>query len=154
MGGWNILQVSINTSPEATDSRGKAYHRIWFINENKKTPISTYPEIFADKTWLLSNESRDVNTANVCKEIIATGTYANLSKTLPIDNSTFLLDILKIGKRKYTNFRRICKSENITFPSYSRLAQYRNDVNLVNELTFVTNSMNVTIGIAISYRKI
>ena len=73
---------------------------------------------------------------------------------MPIDKSTFLLDILEIGKRKYTNFRRLCKSENITFPSYSRLAQYRNDVNLVNELTFVTNPMNVTIGIAISYRKI
>ena len=110
--------------------------------------------IAAYALMLLSNEYRDVNTANVCKEIIATGTYANLSKIMPIDKSTFLLDILEIGKRKYTNFRRLCKSENITFPSYSRLAQYRNDVNLVNELTFVTNPMNVTIGIAISYRNI
>ena len=75
--------------------------------------------IAAYALMLLANESRDVNTANVCKGIIATGTYANLSKTLPIDKSTFLLDILEIGKRKYTNFRRLCKSENITFPSYS-----------------------------------
>ena len=97
--------------------------------------------IAAYALMLLSNESRDVNTANVCKEIIATGTNANLSKIMPIDNSTFLLDILEIGKRKYTNFRCLCRSENITIPSYSRLAQYRNDVNLVNELTFVTNLM-------------
>ena len=44
---------------------------------------------------LLSNESRDVNTANVWKEIIVTGTYANLSKIIPIDKSISCLTSLE-----------------------------------------------------------
>ena len=103
---------------------------------------------------LISNESRDTNTVNVCDQIISTGKFSNESKTMPLDKSTFLLDILEIGKRKYTNFRRVCKSENVNFPSYSKLAHYRNNTLLVNELTYVSNQMNETIGIAISYKRI
>ena len=103
---------------------------------------------------LISNESRDTNTVNVCDQIISTGKFSNESKIMPLDKSTFLLDILEIGKRKYTNFRRVCKSENVNFPSYSKLAHYRNNTLLVNELTYVSNQMNETIGIAISYKRI
>ena len=73
---------------------------------------------------------------------------------MSIDKSTFLLDLLEIGKEKYTSFRLICKSEDIIFPSYSKLAEYRKDAVLVNELTYVNNVRNVTIGISLSYRKI
>ena len=79
---------------------------------------------------------------------------ADRSKIMPLDKSTFLLDILEIGKRKYTNFRRLCKSENINFPSYWKLAQYRNATVLVNELAYVSNAMNVTVEIEISYKRI
>ena len=73
---------------------------------------------------------------------------------MPIDKSTFLLELLEIGKAIYTSFRLICKSEDIIFPSYSKLAEYRKDAILVNELTYVNNVHNVTIGISISYREI
>ena len=46
---------------------------------------------------LISNESRDTNTVNVCDQIISTGKFSNESKTMPLDKSTFLLDILEIG---------------------------------------------------------
>ena len=79
----------------------------------------------------ISNESKDVSTANFCKEIIAKGTFADNSKIMSIDKSTFLLDLLEIGKEKYTSFLLICKSEDIIFPSYSKLAEYRKDAVLV-----------------------
>ena len=65
-----------------------------------------------------------------------------------------MLELLEIGKRKYSSFRSICRSENIIFPSYSKLAEYRKDAVLVNELAYVHNDHNITIGIALSYRRI
>ena len=113
------------------------------------------PKIIATYAlMLISNLSKDVNTSNVCKQIIAKGSFANEINSMPIDKSAFLLDLLEIGRRKYTNFKRLCKSENIIFPSYFKLAQYRHDVNLINELVFVHNEMNVAIGIAVSYKRI
>ena len=103
---------------------------------------------------LISNYSKDVSTANLCKEIISEGAFADLSKKIPIDKSTFLLDLLEIGKKKYTSFRSICKSEQINFPSYSQLAECRNNAVLVNELEYIRNVQNFTIGIALSYRRI
>ena len=103
---------------------------------------------------LISNESKDLSTANFCKEIIRRGTFADDSKIISVDKSTFLLDLLEIGKRKYSSFRSICRSENIIFPSYSKHAEYRKDAVLVNELAYVHNDHNITIGIALSYRRI
>ena len=105
--------------------------------------------IAAHALQLISNETKDVSTANFCKEIIAKGTFANNSKIMSIDKSTFLLDLLEIGKEKYTSFRLLCKSEDIIFPSYCKLAEYRKDAVLVNELTYVNNVHNVTIGISL-----
>ena len=114
--------------------------------------------ISAHALQLISNESKDLSTANFCKEIIAKGTFADNSKTMPIDKSTFLLDLLEIGEAKYTSFRLICKSEDIIFPSYSKLVEYRKDAVLVNELTYVNNVHDVTIGsqylIEISYSRV
>ena len=121
------------------------------------TSVATIEEtdpkiIAANALMLISNESRDVNPSHVCKEIIRSGTFAIEAITMPIDKSAFLLDLLEIGRREYTNFRRLCKSEQTTFPSYSRL--YRHSITLTNELVFVHNEMNIAIGIAISYRNI
>ena len=65
---------------------------------------------------LLSNGSKDLSMANLCKEILAKGKFADNSKIMPIDKSTFLLDLLEIGKAEYTSFRLICKSDDIIFP--------------------------------------
>ena len=53
---------------------------------------------------LISNLSKDVNTSSVCKQIIAKGSFSNETNPMPIDKSALLLDLLEIGRRKYTNF--------------------------------------------------
>ena len=58
-----------------------------------------------------------------------------------------------MGRRKYTNFRWIYKSEQIASPSYSKLAIYRNSANLTNDLVYVKSDMDIAVGIAISYRR-
>ena len=110
--------------------------------------------IAAHALQLISNESKDLSTSNFCKEIISKGTFADNSKIMSIDKSTFLNDLLEFCKQKYTSFRLICKSEDIIFPSYSKLAEYRKDAVLVNELTYVNHVHNATIGISLSYRRI
>ena len=54
--------------------------------------------IAAHALQIISNESKDLSTANFCKEIIAKGTLADNSKIMSIDKSTFELDVLEIGK--------------------------------------------------------
>ena len=103
---------------------------------------------------LISNESRDSQTADFCKEIINGGSFAGYLKSMPIEKSTFLLDMLEIVRIKDTNFRRLCKSEHITFPSFSKLAQYRNNIILENDLEYIHIASQTTIGIAISYSRI
>ena len=102
----------------------------------------------------MSNDSKDLSTANFCKEILSKGTFASQSMIMHINKSTFMLDFLEIGKRIYTAFRLICKSEDTLFLSYSKLTEYRKDVVLVNELIYVHNWHDATIGIVLSYQRI
>ena len=73
---------------------------------------------------------------------------------MSIPKATSLLDILEIGKRKYTDFRHPCKSENIQFPAYSKISQYRSDVILANEIGYFRNEIESIIGVGLSYRRI
>ena len=43
---------------------------------------------------------------------------------MPIHKSVFLLNLLEI-KRKYTELRQLCKSENLKIPSYNTISEYR-----------------------------
>ena len=65
-----------------------------------------------------------------------------------------LLDLLENGKRKYTDFRLLCKQEGLIFPQYVKLAEYRSDIVLSNELVYLQKAVSGNIGIAISYRSI
>ena len=74
---------------------------------------------------LIANEDQDRNTADSMMELVASGSFGCDFKHLPIDKSGFLLDFFEIGKRKYTNLRRLCMPEKIFFPAYNKLAEYR-----------------------------
>ena len=50
--------------------------------------------------------------------------------------------------------RKVCKQENIIFPPYNKIADYRANIVLSSELIEVQNSSNVTIGIGIYYKAI
>ena len=60
---------------------------------------------------LISTIVHDRKVSKVCTEILQTGTFSNSYKQLPIDKSASLLDILEIGKRKYSNTRKLCNQK-------------------------------------------
>ena len=160
MAGKNIVESNLSMETKKTISqltlKGLRARLNPLINliDSFATKEEVDPKIIATYAlMLISNLSKYVNTSSVCKQIIAKGSFASEKNSMPIDKSAFLLDLLEIGRRKYTNFKRLCKSENIIFPSYSKLAQYRHNVNLTNELVFVHNEMNVAIGIAVPYKR-
>ncbi|KAI6651781.1 hypothetical protein LOD99_5028 [Oopsacas minuta] len=59
-------------------------------------------------TYLLlfcCNEEQDMNSANVCKEILEKGNSSPIYPQLSLDKSAFLFDSLEIGKTKYLELR-------------------------------------------------
>ena len=102
----------------------------------------------------ISNNEHHRGVSSFCQEIINTGRYGLLQNQMSIPRAASLLDILAIGKRKYTDFRHLCKSENIQFPAYCKISQYRSDVILANEIGYFRNEIDSIIGVGLSYRRI
>ena len=50
---------------------------------------------------IFSQEESDFKSANICKDIIAKGSFAPTSHELSCENAAFLKDSLEIGKSKY-----------------------------------------------------
>ena len=69
--------------------------------------------------------------------VLETGTFAQPLKQLPNEKSAFLLDSLEIGKRKYSNIRKLCKTEGIIFPTYNKVASFRSDISLSNRIKLI-----------------
>ena len=59
---------------------------------------------------LVSNEVHD-KIPIVCAEIIRSDNFFNPLLHMLLSRSVFLIDHLKIGKRKYNELRRFCKTE-------------------------------------------
>ena len=98
---------------------------------------------------LIYNLCKDVNTSKVCKQIITKGSFAKEINFMSIDKSVFLLDFLEIGRRNIPTLIVF-----VIFLSYSKLAQYRYNVNIINELVFIHNEMNISIFVVASYERI
>ena len=89
-------------------------------------------------------------TASICKDI-EKGTFGIEMTKLPLDKASFLVDRLEIGRRKYTEVRRLFLSEDIYLPSFGKLIKHRCEVGLVNECEFINyKELSVPIGIGIS----
>ena len=99
---------------------------------------------------LISTIVHDRKVSKVSTEILQTGTFSNSYKQLPIDKSAFLLDILEIGKRKYSNIRKLCKPEGIIFPSYDHIAIFRSQIALTQKIKFI-HKEGQNIGVTHSY---
>ena len=99
---------------------------------------------------LISTIVHDRKVSKVCTEILQTGTFSNSYKQLPIDKSAFLLDILEIGKRKYSNIRKLCKPVGIIFLSYDHIAIFRSPVALTPKVKFI-HKEGQNIGVTHSY---
>ena len=90
---------------------------ISFLADRENTDPKT---IAALALQSVCNATYDKESAAISREI-ASGNVGNQSKEFPLEKAAFLFDVLEIGKKKYTDLRRICKSEEIRFPGYAGL---------------------------------
>ncbi|KAI6653963.1 hypothetical protein LOD99_3139 [Oopsacas minuta] len=93
---------------------------------------------------LLCNEEDNREVARVSKSIVQgkfSGQFgrASKSKELDVDKAIFLLDLLEIGKRKYTLLRQLLLSNEIHFPTYQRVADHRNNLVLRSMIQLYPN---------------
>ena len=74
-----------------------------------------------------------------------------LRKELDLNKALFLLDLLQVGKRKYTQLRQNLLSSEIHFPSYIKVAEHRNSIILrhfIQPYPTVTNPIGIHIPYA------
>ena len=69
---------------------------------------------------------------------------------LDLNKSLFLLDMLEIGKRKYTQLRQHLLSSDVRFPAYQRVIEHRNNI-ILRPLFLLYPNPTTPIGISVSY---
>ncbi|KAI6647700.1 hypothetical protein LOD99_8541 [Oopsacas minuta] len=92
---------------------------------------------------LCCNEEQDMNSANVCKEILEKGNSSPIYPQLSLDKSAFLFDSLEIGKTKYLGLRRTLLSEDLKLPGYNSVAKHRGQINLLDEVRIIHREFHV-----------
>ena len=101
----------------------------YFGTEIASVEDSTPFVIAALALQLMANEEDNRQVSKVAKEIVFSGGFSNINKRLfPVEKALFLLDLLEVGRRKYTQLHQILLPDNIVFPSYSKLADLRDIV--------------------------
>ena len=92
---------------------------------------------------LLSNLTENRGIAKVSKSIVYDkfpGQFGNiLKKELDVSKALFLVDMLEIGRRKYTNLCHHMLSSDIYFPAYHRVVEQRNSIILQNIIQLYPN---------------
>ena len=122
-----------------------------FIAERESV---TAKQIAAMSLELIANKDYDRKTSEVRKEIAETEVLAEKNCKLQFDKAAALIDILEIGKRKFTELRVICKPEGFTIPTYNKLAIYRRELALSSHVETVSHHDGYPIGVCIAYSKI
>ena len=90
---------------------------------------STPTAIAALVLQLLANEEDNRQGSKVAKEIVSSEGFSNINNNLvPIDKALFLLDLLEVGRRNYTQLRQTLLPDNIIFPSNAKVADLRNTI--------------------------
>ena len=112
---------------------------IFFLSDRENTGPKT---IAALALQSVCNATYDWESAAISREI-ASGNVGNQSKEFPLEKAAFLFDLLEIGKKKYTDLRRICNSEEIRFPGYVRVAAHRNGIASANSMEMLHNEHGV-----------
>ena len=126
------------------------------IRELAEIENTTEVKIAAMALQLISNQSDTRQVAKVSK-LIATDSFPGdfgkvFNKCVDVDKTLFLLDMLEIGKRKYTKLRQHLLSSNIEFPAYQKVAEYRNDIILRSSIHLYPNP-SAPIGVCVPYAK-
>ena len=102
----------------------------------------------------ISNKSDRLQVAQVSK-LMAHESYPgqfgiSVRKDLYLNKSLFLLDMLEIGKRKYTQLRQLLVSSDIRFPAYQKVIDHRDNIVLRSSLLLYPNP-TTKIGVSVSY---
>ncbi|KAI6658662.1 Transposable element P transposase [Oopsacas minuta] len=74
---------------------------------------------------LLSNQTKQQEIAKVSKSVVYdkfSGQFGTLLKELDVTKTVFLVALLEIGRRKYTQLRHHLLSNDIRFPAYHRIS--------------------------------
>ena len=97
------------------------------IRETAIMEGSTPLEIAALVLQLLANECNKRKIAKLAKEVISSGGFSGISlSNVTVDKALFLLDMLEMARRKYTQLRQTLLAKNIHFPSHSKVLDLRN----------------------------
>ena len=103
---------------------------------------------------LVSNQFDARQVANVSKLIVTenfSGDFGKVvKKDVDVDKSLFLLDMLEIGKRKYTKLRQHLLSSYIQFPAYQKVVDRRNNIILRSSIKLYPSVIE-PIGAYVSY---
>ena len=76
-----------------------------------------------------------------------TGTFQRATKrNISIEKFAFLLAQLEISKRKFIDFKRVCKSDGVIFAKYIDISQFRSDIKLDNVLILIRDKSELPIG--------
>ncbi|KAI6648301.1 hypothetical protein LOD99_12110 [Oopsacas minuta] len=67
--------------------------------------------------------------------------------------SSYIIDLLEIGAFKYTQLKKLLK-QDIIFPLYRVISQYRQEISLLRSVLFVTNPEGHSIGVSVPYFEI
>ena len=103
---------------------------------------------------LVTNQFDARQVANVSKLIVTesfSGDFGKVvKKDVDVDKSLFLLDMLGIGKRKYTKLRQHLLSSYIQFPAYQKVVYRRNNIILRSSIKLYPSVIE-PIGAYVSY---
>ncbi|KAI6652951.1 hypothetical protein LOD99_4028 [Oopsacas minuta] len=92
---------------------------------------------------LLSNQTKQREIAKVSKSVVY-DKFSNqfgkmLKEELDVNKAVFLVDLLEIGRRKYTQLQHHLLSSDIRFPAYYRVVEERNSIIIRSDIQMYHN---------------
>ena len=119
-----------------------------------KIEYTSKVKIAALALQLLSNEENNRKVSQISKSIVHdnfNGNFGNLvKKELEVGKALFLIDLLEIGKRKYTQLRQHLLTSDIHFPAYHKVAEHRNAIVIRSAIQLYPNPTS-PIGVSVPY---
>ena len=101
---------------------------VWEYAEHENI---TPKQVAALLLMMVSNDERDYTVSNICKEITPNVIFRSIKRGLRTSSWSFLIHFLSLGRRKYAEFIRFMKLENVTMTSYTKLTLFGSQVNCI-----------------------
>ena len=100
-----------------------------------KTEETSLMTIVSLAMQLLTNDVDNREIASFAKTMVFDGNFGReVVKSVPIDKSVFLIDLLKIERRKYTHLLQLLLPNGIKLSAYNKVVDFRDT--LIYDLAF------------------